>query len=110
MKVLIFEDNLIWSQRLLRSAKSLGYEAVALSPSSSSIPEGDVAIVNLGTGNPEELVPKLKAVGIRVVAHAGHKEKELRALGERLGCDRLASNSELTFKLAEILELLAGNT
>ncbi len=105
MKVLIFEDNLMWSQRLRQSVSSLGHEAVLFSSLPNQAVAGEIAIVNLGSSKiaPDVLVPILKEVGIRVIAHAGHKEKELRELGKSLGCDRIASNSELTFKLAELL-------
>lgn len=105
MKVLIFEDNLMWSQRLRQSVSALGHEAVLFSSLPTELGAGDVAVVNLGSSKipASELVPRLKAAHIRVIAHAGHKEKELRELGNNLGCDRIASNSELTFKLAELL-------
>ena len=41
-----------------------------------------------------------------MIAHAGHKEKELLELGKDLEVDRLATNSELTYKLPQILEEL----
>jgi hypothetical protein len=105
MKVLIFEDNLMWSQRLRQSVAALGHEAVLFSTTPNQMVSGDVAIVNLGSPkiSPSELVPMLKEAGIRIIAHAGHKEKELRELGKSLGCERIASNSELTFKLGELL-------
>ena len=67
-----------------------------------------VAIINLGSKSPDpvSLVARLHELGIRVLAHAGHREKELLDLGRVAGADRLATNSELTFKLQElILEL-----
>lgn len=68
--------------------------------------EGDAALVNLGAPEYgiETLIPSLKSQGIYVIGHAGHKEKELRELGKQAGCDRIASNSEVTFKLKELLE------
>jgi len=104
MRVLIYEDNLMWSSRLVKSVSSLGHEAI-LRTKVDAEDSGDVAIVNLGsmTLKPEELVPILRERGIKVVAHAGHKEKELHELGRDLECDRLVTNSELTFKLAQIL-------
>ncbi len=96
----------MWSQRLKKSLESLGHQTAIYTSIPPEIDAGDVAIVNLGSPNlkAETLVPMLKAAGIRVIAHAGHKEKELRELGTALGCDRLASNSELTFKIESLLE------
>jgi hypothetical protein len=49
-------------------------------------------------------VAKLQELGAYVIGHAGHKEKELHAAGRDAGCDRLATNSELTNKLPQMLE------
>lgn len=104
MRVLIYEDNLMWSSRLVKSVSALGHEAI-LRTKPDVADTADVAIVNLGSASlkPETIVPLLREQGIKVIAHAGHKEKDLHALGRDLGCDRLATNSELTFKLAQIL-------
>ena len=105
MKVLVFEDNLMWSTRLKQTLKALNHEVEILQTIPSAMPEANAAIVNLGSPKmpARDLVAKLKDAGIYVIAHAGHKEKELRALGQELACDRLASNSELTFKLESLL-------
>lgn len=97
----------MWSSRLVQSLRAFGHEAVLLGPG-KPWPVAEVAIVNLGevAYRPEELVPKLRAEGIRVLAHAGHKEKELLELGRQIGCDRLATNSELTNKLPDLLAAL----
>jgi hypothetical protein len=106
MKVLVFEDNLFWSARLQKTLFALGHECEVL----TALPEDDrgarAALVNLGSGafDPNELVPGLKALGLYVIGHAGHKEVSLRKLGKEAGCDRIASNSEMTFKLAALLE------
>ena len=99
--MLVYEPNLFWSARLLKSLKSLGHE-----PSLETQPkEGDVALVNLGAAElgPATLVEELRGRGVYVIGHAGHKEKELRELGRNAGCDRIASNSEMTFKLDSLL-------
>lgn len=105
MRVLVFEDNLMWSARLKKTISSLGHEAVLLPSIPLEIPEAEAAIVNVGSASldPRVLVPRLKDAGIYVIAHAGHKEKELQELAKDLGCNRLASNSELTFKLDKLL-------
>jgi len=106
MTILIFEDNLIWSARLLKSCQALGHEATILTKLSDDVVGPAVAIVNLGSQAipVEPLVSMLKAKGIGIVAHAGHKEKELHELGRQLGCDRLATNGELTYKLEAVLD------
>jgi ketopantoate hydroxymethyltransferase len=103
MKLLIFESNLFWSTRLVHSARALGHEALVVSEPQ----EGDAAIVNLGAPNVQMLIEELKRRGIYVIGHAGHKEKDLHALGREAGCDKLATNSELTFKLGSLLDQAA---
>jgi len=95
----------MWSARLLQSLRALGHAGLVLTSVPNELPEARAAIVNLGSPNAAMLVPKLKEKGIYVIAHAGHKEKDLRELGNQLGVDRLASNSELTFKLADLLPM-----
>jgi dephospho-CoA kinase len=71
----------------------------------------DVAIVNLGSPPPgvvsaddwAALVRHLKQAGIKVIAHAGHKEHELRDLGRAAGCDVLATNGEMAHHLGRVL-------
>lgn len=109
MTVWVFEENLMWSARLANGIRSLGHTAVVR----KDIPEegnADMAIVNLGAPRPDprQLVPRLRELGVRTLAHAGHKEKELHELGRDLGCDLLATNSELTHKLPELLEKLSN--
>ncbi|MBC8064866.1 MAG: hypothetical protein H7Y17_08555 [Chlorobia bacterium] len=105
MRVLIFEDNLMWGPRLAKSVQAFGHEPLVIAKLREALPTGDLAIVNLGSLSmpASDLVPRLKAAGFKVLAHAGHKEKELHDLGRDLGCDRLATNSEITHKLEQIL-------
>jgi hypothetical protein len=106
MNVWVYESNLIWSSRLLKTLAALGHDS-ALGDPGQDPPEGPgVAIVNLGDSayRAEELVPRLRASGKYVVGHAGHKERGLLAQGVEAGCDRIASNSELTFRLDRLLE------
>jgi len=106
MKVLVFEDNLMWSSRLLQSLRGFGHEGIIKKSLPDSAEGAEVAIVNLGstTPSPIDLVQRLHSLGIRVLAHAGHKEKQLLQLGREAGADILATNSELTFKLPELVE------
>jgi hypothetical protein len=109
MKVLILEDNLMWGPRLAKSVSSFGHEPLVIAKPIDRLPDADVAIVNLGstTFDAAQWVPRMKENGIKIVAHAGHKEKDLLELGKALGCDRLATNSELTNKIEQILNELA---
>jgi hypothetical protein len=105
LTILIFEDNLIWGPRLTKTAAAFGHQPVVLAKMPQTIPDGDAAILNLSskTFQLDELVPLLRAKGIKMIAHAGHKEKELFELGKGLGCDVLATNGEITNKLDKIL-------
>lgn len=106
MRVLIFEPNLMWSARLKRSLVALGHEPVLRREYGGE--PGDAAIVNLGESalDPSALIAALHEGGVPVIAHAGHKEKELAELGRQAGADVLATNSHLTFKLEELLTLV----
>ena len=105
MIVLVFESNLMWSSRLIRTLRKLGHEPLLRSKMPDSSEGAEAAIVNLGDPalGPTLLVAKLKELGVTVIAHAGHKEKALMELGKEAGVEILASNSELTFKLEQLL-------
>jgi hypothetical protein len=105
MKILVYEDNLLWSSRLAKSIKAFGHEVILRSTPESVAAGAQVAIVNLGTESlkPAELVPALNAQGVYTIGHAGHKETELMQFGQEVGCSRLVTNSQLTFKLDSIL-------
>ncbi len=109
MTLLLFERNLLWSVRLQRALAALGHEAtVAESLGEAS---ADLAIVNLSeTDRVEGLVAALKARGIPVLAHAGHRERELMALGKALGVDRLATNGQMANDLPGVLARVAPET
>jgi hypothetical protein len=102
MRIIILERNLIWSSRLVNAAKTLGHEAQVMTELPEVI-EADVAIINLAEPDTRVFAP-LASAGVKIVAHAGHKEKDKLQLGKSAGCDLVVTNSELTFKLADILE------
>ena len=107
MTVLVFEDNLMWSARLVQSLVALGHAPVV----TTEIPdpcEAHVAILNLAASTFATLVPQLKELGIYTIGHAGHKEKDLLELGREAGCDRIATNSELTYKIELLLNEAPG--
>ncbi|MBX3096376.1 MAG: hypothetical protein KF812_05895 [Fimbriimonadaceae bacterium] len=103
MIILIYDRNLMWAARLVQSARSLGHEAVMLSD--HEVRPGDVAVVNLSDDASllSSLVAGLRDQGSYVIGHAGHKEKPLLALGNEFGCDRVATNSEITHKFESLL-------
>lgn len=107
MRILIIETNLMWSVRLQKAAVAHGHE-VAVTPEPIA-GEFDVAIVNLGEPGVDwpARVGELRARGIKVVGHAGHKETALHQVGKEAGCDYLATNSELTHKLESVLAKMA---
>lgn len=100
MTVLLYERNLLWSVRLKNAFAALGHEAkVADAPAGA-----DLAVVNLSeTERASALVPELRALGVPILAHAGHREKELMALGRELGVERLATNGQLANDLPGVL-------
>ncbi len=101
----MFEDNLMWSPRLVKSIAALGHEAIVMETEPAELPDMKVGIVNLGSQAFEtrDLVAKLKAEGVHVIGHAGHKETPLLEFGRDMGCDQVVSNSSLTFHLEKIL-------
>lgn len=105
MRVFVFEDNLMWSARLAQTLRGTGHEPLVRTTWPESDEGAEAAIVNLGSGElrPSELVPRLQELGVRVIAHAGHREKELMELGRAAGADVLATNRELTYKLPQLL-------
>lgn len=110
MRVLVYEDNLIWSSRLLQSLRALGHDPILIG---KGVPEaGAAAIVNLSSSaiDAANLVPQLVSGGVHVIGHAGHKEKDLLELGRASGCQTVATNSQLTFKLQELLDSVAPGT
>lgn len=105
MKVLIFENNLLWSARLAQGVKALGHEAVVISKAETEYPTGDLAIVNLAnpTFDLASLVPELAAAGVHTVGHAGHKETALWERAKELPLNQMVSHSTLTHKLDQVL-------
>lgn len=109
MTVLLFERNLLWSVRLANALRTLGHEAIVLENVGEE--EGDLAVVNLSEGDRiEALVGALRARKVPILAHAGHREKELMTLGKTLGVDRLATNGQMANDLAGTLQRAFGPT
>ena len=102
MKVLLLEDNLMWSVKVRNGLETLGHKVtVATQPM-----EADIAIVNLGARafDPIEAVKQLKKQGTTTVGHVGHKEKDLWEKGEKAGCDKVVSNGTLANRLESVMD------
>lgn len=102
MRLLILERNLMWSSRLGNTARALGHQ-VQIASTLPEIIEADVAIINLAEPDPRVFAP-LAAAGVKIIAHAGHKEKDKLEMGKSAGCDLVVTNSELTYKLAALID------
>jgi len=105
VKILVVESNLLWSSKLKSGLTALGHEPVVSSGFPVDPGEAAIAIVNLSQlkPSPADLIRWCHENDIKVIAHAGHKEKELHALGREAGADVLATNGELSSKLADVL-------
>lgn len=105
MRCFIYERDLLWSVRLKNAFTALGHDAIVIGDSEPT-EAPDLAIVNLASNAwpLETLMRRLQSQGVIVIGHAGHKEKHLHELGANLGCDILATNSELAHKLANLTE------
>jgi len=99
MKILLCEDNLMWSVRVKNGLVALGHEPV------KDEAEADLAIVSLSARafDPFETVAKLKERGVPTICHVGHKEKDLWKRGEEAGCDQVVSNGSLANRLEAVL-------
>ena len=94
----------MWSARLVQSLSALGHEpCVVTEVPGQEHDVAHVAILNLASTTFATMVPILRERGVYTIGHAGHKEKELLELGREAGCDKIATNSELTFKIETLL-------
>ena len=101
MRVLVLENNLMWSPRLANGLRALGHEPIVIDRVPAEWPEAEAAIVNLGVADFVSAVAALEARGTATVGHAGHKEKEILDLGREAGCSRIATNSQIANRLAD---------
>lgn len=106
MRVLVFEDNLLWSTRVKNALQTLGHqpELCRLVPEKT---DALLAVVNLAAReyDPAEVVSALRALGVYVIGHAGHEEKALLRAGREAGCDRLATNSQIALEMEKLIGL-----
>lgn len=105
MKAIVLDSNIFWIRRLQKSIEALGHECVIqLKP--SELIGGDVVIVNLGERSFDvfETIKGFRDRGLPVIAHVGHKEKDLIHKGYACGANIVSSNGEITFHLEKLLE------
>jgi hypothetical protein len=105
MKIWVFDDNLLWTTRLVRGLAALGHRAEPLLDIPIGEPRADAALLNLSSKRVKEamLIPRLRAMEILTIGFAGHKEKQLLEEGAALGCDVLATNSEVALNLEHLM-------
>lgn len=104
MKVLLFEDNLMWSVRVKNGLVALGHEPETVSVVPDGV-EADLAIISLSARafDPFAVIGELKVKGVRMIGHVGHKEQDLWVRGEEAGCDQVVSNGSLANRLEAVL-------
>ena len=106
MRVLIVEDNLLWSSRLFQAIRALGHETVVFHQDVASLLPIDFAVVGLAYRKSPlpPIIADLKHRKIFVLAHSGHADKDLIEQGREMACDRIVTNGSLTAKLQEYLQ------
>lgn len=110
MRVLLLEDNLMWSVRTRKGLEALGHEVTVLSRPQGQLPESDLVIVNLGATRFDaiEQVKALKQRGTRTIGHVGHKDKGQWKAGEQAGCEKVVSNGTLANRLQAVMDSLGA--
>lgn len=106
MRVAFYEDNLIWSARLARAAAAHGYEVEVIGGGHDPSTSPDVAVIDLASQRIDvsDVVPRLRALGVPVVGHAGHKEGFRLAAGAEAGCTLVVSNRTIAERLIETIQ------
>ena len=109
----IYENNLLWSQRLKLSLADCGDELEIFSkPLQAGTFEQEhalanvrIAIVNLGSNQYDapQLIQFLKRNHVKIIAHAGHKEGTLLDAGKTFGADLVVTNRELTVRASALV-------
>ena len=100
---MLLDRNLMWTVRLKGAAEAFGATVEVLGEVPESVPEFDIAIVDLAVPAFVAAVPLLKEGGGKVVGRSGHKEKELIEAGKAAGCDFIATNGALAKNLKATL-------
>ncbi len=110
MKVALFEPNLFWDAKARAALAADGWTVVPAEAEDWT----DVRAVVVGLYAPpkdlQAVLERARRNGLPVLGHAGHKEKELLALGGELGCERVISNGEFAHRLKTHLTALIGSS
>lgn len=108
MRIVLYEDNLMWSVRTKNGLQAMGHEVTVLNKPTEDVAEVDLAIVNLGAKSFDafELASRLKQRGVRTLGHVGHKEKDLWQKGIEAGCTKVVSNGSLANRLVAVISEL----
>jgi hypothetical protein len=111
VKVVILENDLMWSVRLQKRMQSLGYDAQVIDRWTDEIPYTDIAVINMRSREfpLEKTVDLLKEKKVFILGHVGHKESDLILLGKNLNIDKIVTNSMMIHKLEEILKEISDN-
>ena len=109
MTVLVLDSNLLWSARLTRALAALGHQAAASPRLPADLTGIQTAILNLNTPEPRlsEEAAALQAAGIFLIAHAGHKERDLLQKGRSLGIDLVVTHSTIAHHLGRVMDQAA---
>lgn len=108
MRVVLYEDNLMWSVRTKNGLQAMGHEVTVQGKPTDDLPGADLAIVNLGAKGFDafELVGRLRQGGVLTLGHVGHKEKDLWQKGLEAGCTKVVSNGSLANRLVAVISEL----
>lgn len=111
MRVLLAEDNLMFSARMGSVLRQAGYEVEVCSRDlPADLGVYGAAVLNLGAKafDVSEAAARVKAAGIPLVGHAGGSETHLWELGKEIGCDKLVRNSNAMADIAAAVKDLCG--
>ncbi len=109
--VFLAEDNLMFSARLRSVLEAAGF---AVEVSDGGLPDSvccDVMVLSLGCHSFDAQVAadKAREAGAKLIGHAGGRETEMIALGKRIGCDRILSNSQAMTDIVSAVKDLCGS-
>ncbi len=106
MKIIIFEENLLWAGKLKKRLEALGHTPYLYTKESHDYEDASIAIFNLSsTLFPlQTLLKQMQDKGVFCIAHAGHKEKEKLSLGNEIGFDKVVTNGMISEKLSDVLK------
>jgi CheY-like chemotaxis protein len=108
--VLALVNNLMFSVRIREVASPLGGIVTLVSSQEEIVEKLDIrpslVILDLAavTEGWEDVVAKVKAAGVPVLAYGSHTDEALRQTAEAAGCDDVVASSKLKIELPNLLE------